>query len=403
MTSFNKKLASLSQSDNNAAPRPAGHMLVSDLDNRDPISDLHDIETGKFLSAIDALPALVREDLCSSDIRVQLDADGRIVKVIKRRNPEFLQGTEREIEVLADGTRVPSNEDLGLVEDSEDVYSCCELVRGTGALSDSYDDEDVEFSDVDEDSHTVTEYSAPMDRWDVVFDATAYIQAAHQLQQTAEYRKADAGERQELLEKLGDEMIYSADLFPCARDKRVRGLAARLLSRIQAGDMTKAELGKLTLGGNEREKKLVALRAQVRKSTGKARGKIMLQAQAMRQSRINAMRNARGFVMQYDEASEKYVAVKRQGNTVRCTSTLSQGEISMLWDAFRQYEAQSKGAVALPAWQFKRALTAKLQRLVAKGELTQQEAKVRYQKSLTNVLKVSEKDAEQQNMVSLSY
>jgi hypothetical protein len=145
--------------------------LVSDLDHRDPRNEFEDIDTGKALLALSKLPQLTRMLVESNEWFVALDDSGRMIRLIRRRNDEMLQGsdpdeTEFEFELdpedaLAPGRHVQLSSGVtGETESNED-----ELTESQ---------EEANSEEVLLDEHRISsDWKAPRDRWDLIYDAEA--------------------------------------------------------------------------------------------------------------------------------------------------------------------------------------------------------------------------------------
>ncbi len=447
--------------------RVLGHNLPSDLSHRDAKTDLTDIESGRYLDALLTLPQHIRMMYQDSEMHVTLDAHNRVVKIVKKRDSEFLNGQTSHIWLTPEGKRLAlteaqMDEVCGIVHNPEDVYNQ-ENVEMTGLASITNSEDEVD-SDEDFDlsldpiqGEIVEEYMPPMDRWDIIFDATAYIQHVERLfalvkfmdsiqnylysgphyvyvdkdglEQKANYfklplndklvvmnnlatekdgitfiigkktflealsfRKMDQGDRAKYLEDLSDGMvegcesaaIYSADWFPCVADKRVRSSKAKEILSADLAGLTKQNLAALC--DQDVDKRVTMARVLLSKVSSMPkcveRGKTMLRAQSMKKSLINAMKAQKAFRFIPEDPDnelnnrwvQKKVMIRATANKVKLVFN---SERKYLWDAWRRANIQANGEAMMPSWVFRKSLSAKLIKSIAKNELTKEEGLAR--------------------------
>lgn len=417
-----------------------GHQLIDELSHYDNQTGVNDILCGRYLDAIQALPQHIRMMFQDSDMHVILDENNRVVKIIKKRDPEFLTGTEKTFWLDEYGRKIPLTEDemdaqLGLEHDPEDVYAhpdveMCGLGE-IGVLDEEFvEDDDADFDLAtelveDESHHTVvSEYVAPLDKWDIIFDATDYLRHCKSLievsrfivqvkstlsqnywksdldtkleilnnlfdggfvitkgmfKEALNFSKMSASERNDYLDKLADDLIYSSDLFIPIADKRIRNVLAADLEK-NAGMLSKQELARaLSQKVDMRVKNSVELTAKaVKMPKGREKGKTLLRAQAMKISRINAIRALRSFTfVPTDPESETDKRWTMVGcKTTKTTQSISQAESRAIWDAWRNAQVAKDGYVKLPHWLFKKAYSRKLLTLVSKNIIKYDDATV---------------------------
>lgn len=306
--------------------------LVSEFDHRDPKNDLTDIDTGKYLQALSTLPNSIRQMMEDSDMHVELeliDGQYRIVHIVKRRNAEYLQGTEHFFIFDKDGKRMSLTEDqyndlLGLKKNPLDVLNTSE----------------VELSSLD------SENSPPMDAWDVIFSAKEYLNNLWKL---------SANATEEEVQKLQDESIYSADWFPCNRDKRLRSKKAlELVALIQKGRVTQFEL---------------------------ARTLAELTRNPLQEKQDRALQ-MRQVALQMPLGKERAVLLKRAGDLLQevfrapnIQAKISNGEKNRLWEIWRDQQAIQRKTIKLKDWQVKQArVRSQLAKLIREGVITLQDA-----------------------------
>lgn len=311
--------------------------LTHDFDSREPKNDLQDIDTGKYLHALATLPQSVRSLLQDNDLRCEVDEiDGswKVVKIVKKREAEFLQGTDKYFVYDDEGNRIPLSEEeydahLGIIHNPNDIYNC----------------EDVSLESLEQ------VHMCPRDVWDVVFDATEYVREARRLIALHKEGAYKLGKGE--LEWLASELIYSADFFKYHAYHAPLGTRAqKVAKRIEAG-MTKQELGAAIAPPKkdqrlEQATKLEEQAAKLRPC--KQRATLMLRAQKMRECSMR------------DRMAGKFV------------DNFSRSERNKLWAMWREREMEVNGTVELKSWQFRTAYSAKLSRQVHQGLLTTEEA-----------------------------
>jgi hypothetical protein len=155
-----------------------GHVLGSDLDHR--ALDVECMETDFNTDEQRPMLRMLMED---SDLRVMTDDNNRITKVLRRRNPEFAQGTLKHFICDADGNKHPieeedMNELLGFQDNPEDFFHALDRAPLEGINLDHAEQglNNPEDELAEGGVHFESSFAAPMDRWDVVFDATAALQ-----------------------------------------------------------------------------------------------------------------------------------------------------------------------------------------------------------------------------------
>ena len=146
--------------------RPNGHTLVSDFDNRDPLSDFDDIDTGKALAALSRLSQLTRMLVESNEWFVQLDPQGRPARIIRRRADEMLQGrdpdeAEFEFELSPDDAMAPGR------------YVQLSSQGDSDIEEPEQEEEELSLDPAEPTSKVVTNWVAPKDEWDLVYDTNA--------------------------------------------------------------------------------------------------------------------------------------------------------------------------------------------------------------------------------------
>tara|TARA_Y100000310_G_scaffold345609_1_gene467264 strand:- start:5738 stop:7210 length:1473 start_codon:yes stop_codon:yes gene_type:complete len=358
-----------------------GH-LGSDLEHRDPTDDLHNIEDGKYLAALDALPQHLQDMWMDTDVHVEfVETDAghyQILKIVRKREPAFVQSKETFWGMTADGKRCP------LTEEEFD-----KLTGGHENPDDVYHHEDTELVCVD------SAFVAPMDPWDVVFDATVFWQHIQSLRR----RKVELDEAGELLrgpredwktsdllmERLkglkGKEstyksqlvayvksleraykmdvaniydrkdshgntipgaittMIYSADWFPYPADKRVHTARARdIITRIRRSDFTKQQVGKMINRQVDRRPGIIQeLKAKaLRMPLGNKRATLLKRAQLIQ----GVLGKAR---------------FKRDDN-------IPQSDTRKVWEAWQRRQLEVHGHASSPPWEYRRFFSHKYRR-----------------------------------------
>jgi len=316
----------------------SSHILVSDFDHRDPKSELDDIDTGRYLEALGSLPQNIRQLMQEGDMHVQVEQleDGtyRVVKIIKKREPEFLQGTDHFFVIDKEGQRL---------EVEEDTYS--ELLGLKGDPEDVFNREDVEFVGLEYDQ------VPPMDVWDITFDETEHVRTARRL--------IDSGKASfKQLQKQADKLVYSADWFPYSEDKRLRHARAQLIAtKITKEDLSKKELARLI--GYTSQDKRPSMATQ-----------LLEQAKKMKPSttKQQILSKAKDIMDSYKQDKD---------NPVRDRNKISAGDRRKLWHLWQERYMKLHESVELPPWRYKTMLQYKLTQMAHKGKITWDEARYR--------------------------
>jgi hypothetical protein len=278
-----------------------------------------------------------------SDVHIQVMEIGSrtvISKIVQKRDPEYLQGTDQYFGVTPSGERFPLTEEqhdliCGISRNPEDVYECdgIELV-GLEAIT--------------------GEHFVPRDTWDIIYDATDYLRAAKRLTQGENaggingqtFLQMSSQRRAEVLQKLADHgscRIYSAKWFPRKADKRIKTVRAkRIEALLKERTIPRSEMARL-IGRpyfDDRDKRP----GLIRELTGKAekmtpgpdRARVMRRAQSLKQS----------------------VRIDRQ----RAEPPVMGGEKERLWSLWMDSQMREHGSVKLMPWQFEAAMRAKKSR-----------------------------------------
>ena len=325
--------------------RVNGHFLCSEWDHREPSCDIKDVETGKYLSALQDLPNSIRQLLEDSEMFCEVDdVEGsyHVTKIIRKRPAEYLTGEEHYFIFDKDGRRIPLTEEqfselLGMKSSEDDVLNLDgEMLEGLNS-----------------------EYTCPLDKHDVIVDYTEYVRKARAiLSGEWPYQNISNGKKRELLHEAED-LIYSADWFPYPQDKRLHSSHARkVASLIESRNLSKQQLGAL-LGPKDPDtrmaevKKMRAIAAKMKSSPGKA--KLLGRAQSI-----------------FDQMTKQRKA-KKTAETALVDAT----DRSKLWAMWRERKALIEGQVELMSWQFQKAYRAKLDKLVSQSLITKEEASER--------------------------
>lgn len=342
-----------------------GKWLCSDWDHRDPRDDLHNVDDGLYLSALQRLPGSIRLLLQDSEMHVEIEeVDGvpLVTKIIKRREPEYLKGHENFFIFDDEGKRIPLSEEeynelLGFKKDSEDVLNM--------------EGDDLQSLD--------SEWTPPMDVHDVIYDATEYVHTVQRLVESEPFQKQSNQRKIEIIKKLQNDLIYSADYFPYPKDKRFHTEASKKVAKlIFDEDLTKQQLGAM-LGPrcpDKRAEYVKELRARASKMMpGVDKARTLKKAQKVYDSLIRD---------------------RKAGRSAE-SSIFSDSDRAKLWALWRAKEAKNKGSVKLLSWQFKKLFSSKLQRTVvipemeridnalASGKVTRDQAKEMQKACITSV------------------
>lgn len=310
--------------------------LCSDWDSRDSSDDFHDIETGKFMQALQDLSQLTRQLLEDSDKFIELNSNGEVVKEIHKRDLEFLDGhyiyrvdMQDEQDELIDENKFDKL--LGLECNPDDVYSNPDmLVYGT--ISN------------DENSTSVTvDYCAPMDKWDLVLDETEYDHIKNEYEVSDSYHRHNKRTRVSVLNKLYDEYVYSADLFPKKQDKRLkRQLAIDMMKCIKESNVNGKALmewttDKVDTKVDEIEELTWKLYSGRHVCYGKRRVAVFNRRQELINKRIKAMARMKTFEVRDGEIKHK--------PSVNAVQNLSISEKGVLWGEWRVKRISKEGSL----------------------------------------------------------
>lgn len=308
--------------------------LVSDWDNRDPQDDLHNIDDGKYFEGLSRLRDSHRQMLEDSEMRIELkEIDGKyyVTKIVKKREPEYLQTTKSFFVLDKEGKRVYIDE-----EEWE------RITGGTHNPEDVYNVDDVEFVGLEE-------HTAPMDVWDVIFDATQYITEAQQFIQAYNEGRIELSPGEtpiQRLQEMQDELIYSADWFPYPVDKRLKNpVALQIAAEIDKG-LSRGQLAyrlrrlrRNRSNDTQREDIEKMIKYADKLPPGPERAYVRKQAQRLKEQ-------------MYTNNSEQHYE-----------PTLSNSDRRKLWDMWRERELRVNGKCMLTSWQFEALYRVKLQRL----------------------------------------
>ena len=376
-----------------------GHMLVSDLSHRDPKDALHDIDGGSYLEAIDRLSVSHRQLMEDADMHIELKESNnryRLTKIVKKREPEYIQGHDQYFLLDKEGHRIPIDEDqfdqmLGIQKNIEDVFESpdCEIIG------------------------MQHEYTCPRDVWDILFDATECTQRAELLMESYDWqqsaklpekwyqerypldvrgpvpgkpwytwnkenlpefatemkraqvaqnkaialRKAQEGTKHVPSLKAGDikwlseTYVYSANWYPYPADKRIHHPRAReIKEEILAGKyQTRQELSKAIgrISQDRRPVEAKKLKVQAKKA---AKGK---EKAAMFQRAATIM---------------KYYRKDKKSRADAQSNQISSADRQKLWNLWRDQQMKEHGSIELLPWQYERALRNKLLRDKVKPE-----------------------------------
>lgn len=308
--------------------------LVDSWDHRDPQDDLHDIDCGRYLQALHTLPQSLRQLLEDNSLYIELqeiDNKYQVTKITKKRESEFLQGTEKYFVYDDEGNRIPLSENefdklLNLEHDSEDLFETNEIQLET----------------------LDSEHTAPMDVWDIVFDASEYIKEAEVFVNAWNEGRINPqlitnNDPEEHLQAMQDTSIYSADWFPYAADKRIHSNRAKEIAEaIVKRDLTKAQLGAM-IGPREPDCRVRAAQAMKIKAKklkpGKEKADLLIKAQKL------LLQTAKDFR-------------KKQ---LPCYPTISNSDKNKLWTLWKEKEILLHKETKLISWQFERWYKQKLQ------------------------------------------
>ncbi len=385
------------------------HILPSDYD-RTPASPLQDIDTGRNVDAVQALNGLTRMDYQTEGDFITLSPEGDVLRIIRKRDPEKVDGSFSEFTYNSDGKRVPltednawSDESIGLVGDIEDVYnrddiefvSCYDQAVIPEEISNEigYEDELLLDSDGDtlDEQIVIEEYVSPRDKYDCIYDATRYYNWRKRFIELYDFMKDTRGElpssywnmnvdqkvdylntifkgdwvitktqfksviavmgmspsaRENYFEKKMDELIYSAPIFFPEQDKRVRLPA---IKNAMKHTLSGKEIFAL---GNKTNTLLPTIKQRYNDALHMPLGK----------DRVVELHRV------YDMLAYNYKTMKKSRDI-----TIAPQCKAVLWEVKRAQEIEEKGCAAMPLYLFRRAMEKKYLTLVADNTITHRE------------------------------
>lgn len=325
--------------------RHTGHTLTHEMDYRELETEVD----GGF-RWLDGLSHLNRLLVQETDLRVEFSSDMRVKKVIKKRDPEFIQPI-----------------DLTEPLDAEDREEYQPPQEGS--------------------------FTPPKDKWDLVFDATPLIREAYSKRRALHSLSPEDKER--ALLEMAESLIYSADYFPKHRYQGTyRADVKEALRRIENGQMTKRELTAFCFG---QEDKRLAYSEQLKRRacallSGKEKARLFFQAQKLGEEARNSLLKrdedkrrleaekaslvaARGELVFSGDEEEKRLLREEIKSTEQIimgleeklrnrkgayySSPISQSDKLMLWSIYFDRQAKEK-PTRVGRVKFRKMLTAKL-------------------------------------------
>lgn len=347
---------------------------TDEWDHRDPIDDLHDVETGKYLSAMQELPQSVRQLMQESDFFVVIDESNRVTKEIHKRDPEFQTGNYVYRVKTEDGEKLLDEEALdkllGLEGSPDDVYANPDNLE-YGHVSMSAEESDDNMSD----GNTVVEcdYVAPMDRWDLIYDDSEYRKAAIEYTHSSAYARHSERTRQWVFSKLYDENVYSADMFLKKQDKRLKTQLTKDMAKcIQEGSVQGKDLVQWTKDKTDPKvpeiNKLTWMLYSGRcVCYGKRRVNVWKRRQELIEKRINAMKKMKTFKFN-DNGDIEHIP------SVNAVQNLSSSDKQKLWDLWRKEQVLNEGEIKATSWVYAKIVSKKFMLKVNSGVLSKEEA-----------------------------
>ena len=306
--------------------------LCSEWDNRDPNSDLEDIETGKFLDAIDSLPQLTRQLLEDSDLRVDLEEVNNryeVVTIVKKREPEYLNSKSSFFILDANGDKVTLSERefdalLKIQHNPEDLYE----VDGLDLTS------------------LEGHYSTPKDIWDTLYNSKEYLKTARTLLQNDKWQARPRSAKAKQLKQIADgksaefpdSSVYSADWFYYTQDKRLHTKRTKEIAEIiSTQDISASQL-----------KSLIAQFKPPYDARPAKAAKLRQEAENLPLGRKRALKLQRA-----DRMMECH-HVTRRAQLKQGWQEIPQDEVNKLWDLWRECHLKAHGKVSLTYWQYEK-------------------------------------------------
>lgn len=336
--------------------------LTSDFDNRDPRDDLSDVEGIKSLEAQQDLPQHIREMWESTDHRVQVDEMNdryRITKIVTKRDPEHSESQESYHCYNKAGKRIPLTEKeydelLGISHSLDDMYEA--LVSSVW----TEDEEDVQQEELELES-LESSHNAPMDRYDLTFDATEAIREAKRsiefwnegsLQVFFDNKEHFLSHIQQIVDS-----SYSANWYPARQDKRVHGKRAKsIIKRIECGELSDGRAVATAIGQKEEDMRPIIARNLKKQAMNLPNGP----------QKVKLMKKAQ-FIMNC--ALEDKRKHKKDKEVIRGA------EREKIWSTFNRKAKLDNGEeLKLTSWQYQRIIGRRLRLQVSHNEISEEGA-----------------------------
>lgn len=253
-----------------------GHPLADELDHR-----TFETEIDGGFAWLDEVSQNIRMLAEDSNNRIDVEKN-RIVKVVRKRDPEYLQGEEQQFGTTADGKRVPLSDDV-------------------------YDNEEVELVSID------SEWLPAKDKWDLIFDATPFLQKVEMMRER--FNKMEVSKRNWVLNKMSEDLVYSSDWFPTKRKiVPMRADIKALLNLVRKGKITRA--GVFAFCNPITEKKLanaqrIYLKAK-RMPMSRGKANTLQQARKVKLSAITEMKKKSRWARVFEREEATLLAAKQE-------------------------------------------------------------------------------------------
>lgn len=346
---------------------PGWHgLLTHEMDHRKL-----ELECGEGLTRMDRMSQFNRMLSEGNEVRISTLQNGRITKIICRRNPEYQYVVEQE-----------ERDEWDDVPNPEDVYERDDVERVS------------------------LKREIPRDKYDLIFNVTTLIQEVRRVASTKDYQSLSEKEKENLLERMTDELTYSADWFPALPDKRFHSARTReIIHEIQTSPtpLTKHQVLSLMKGTLEdkRPQLIEDLRVKAQGITGPRKAALLKQIEDIKKSRKEDIRRMKIIpsakmrariqrLADLQEAANHERNPKKRGELVREFRSIAEEPISLrirekgapplgsdrqhIWDAWVMREIQEKGAVKLQSWQFQRKYSGVLLGRMKRQEISREEA-----------------------------
>jgi len=310
------------------------HTLCDEWDHRD-------LETECYggNAFVEKLSPLSRQLVEDGDIVCFFNDNNQVVKILRKRNPEYTSSTDFSLseDVDADGkyiqvTEEEKDKELGITHDPEDVYEAC---------ADSLESYSESSTDTEDDN--IATGHVPMDKWDLLFDATdADSKWEYFIQDlNTEYQRGNITKHQvqQQIQQFVDNNTYSADIFVQKQKKVFRKhVVEPLLNKLQTGVLSTRDLYNICNPDDVWKKRSKRLAAQ-----NTAHAKLLLQKERLHRidiTRPRVLDKINTYESSLKAARQEQILLKKEYIKTKNSSLLD--DIRELQNIIKEEEAMLK-------------------------------------------------------------